>query len=410
MTTDFPINPRVASLLERGVTIPSPHSVEIDDDVDIQRIASNGVTLHRGTRISGADTWIGSGVTLGEETPATIVSCQMGPGSSLKGGYAKGALFLKGASAGSGAHIRDGSILEEEASCAHTVGLKQTILLPFVTLGSLINFCDVLMTGGTSRKDHSEVGSSYIHFNYTPNQDKATASLLGDVPRGVMLDQAPIFLGGQGGLVGPCHLAFGTVVAAGTIMRKDEEEEGKLHFGGAMRAGRVNTSGGVYQNVKRIAAHNVRYMGNLLALWAWTKHARGACIHEDYPQALYQAHLKAISVAIDERRKRFKAFVAKLPQSLALAIERGNLAEEASLAQQKRELVEGIESFDANLDGMLEALENKILPEALTPSGEYIAWVKELKPEAKAAGTAWLEEIVQKIERMAADLFPKTLG
>ena len=96
-----------------------------------------------------------------------------------------------------------GLLLEEEASGAHCVGLKQTILFPFVTLGSLINFCDCLMAGGTSRKDHSEVGSSYIHFNFTPDGDKTTASLFGDVPRGVMLDQPPIFLGGQGGAVGP---------------------------------------------------------------------------------------------------------------------------------------------------------------------------------------------------------------
>lgn len=53
------------------------------------------------------------------------------------------------------------------------------------------------MAGGTSRKDHSEVGSSYIHFNYTPDGDKTTPSLICDVPRGVMLNQPPIFLGRQ---------------------------------------------------------------------------------------------------------------------------------------------------------------------------------------------------------------------
>lgn len=78
------------------------------------------------------------------------------------------------------------------------MGLKQTILFPFVTLGSLINFCDVFMAGGTSRRDHSEVGSSYIHFNYTPRGDKATPSLVGDVPRGVMLNKEPFFSGDRG--------------------------------------------------------------------------------------------------------------------------------------------------------------------------------------------------------------------
>ena len=80
--------------------------------------------------------------------------------------------------------MRRGTILEEHASCAHTVGLKQTILFPYVTLGSLINFCDCFMAGGTGPRNHSEVGSSYIHFNFSANQDKATASLLGMCPRG----------------------------------------------------------------------------------------------------------------------------------------------------------------------------------------------------------------------------------
>ena len=59
-------------------------------------------------------------------------------------------------------------------------------VLAFVTIGSLVNFCDLLMAGGSSRQDHSEVGSGYIHFNFTPwgaRGDKATPSLIGDVPR-----------------------------------------------------------------------------------------------------------------------------------------------------------------------------------------------------------------------------------
>ena len=112
-------------------------------------------------------------------------------------GYISSSVFLDQANVGSGAQVREGCLLEEEANGSHTVGMKQAILFPFVTLGSLINFCDAFLAGGTSRKDHSEVGSSYIHFNYTPNQDKATASLLGDVPRGVMLREPRSFSGGR---------------------------------------------------------------------------------------------------------------------------------------------------------------------------------------------------------------------
>ena len=164
---------------------------------------------------------------------------------------------------------RDGTILEEEANGAHCVGLKQTILFPFVTLGSLINFCDCLMAGGTSRKNHSEVGSSYIHFNYTPNQDKATASLIGDVPRGVMLNQPPIFLGGQGGMVGPLRLGYGTVVAAGSILRQDCPEDNQL-ITGASRHNKVkDVVLKFYPNIRRILQNNVLYIANLAALESW---------------------------------------------------------------------------------------------------------------------------------------------
>ncbi|HZL05359.1 MAG TPA: UDP-N-acetylglucosamine pyrophosphorylase, partial [Coriobacteriia bacterium] len=148
----------IVRLIERGVAIPNPFSLDIGDDVDIDRISGDGVTLMPGCRIHGAKTAISAGCTLGAEGPVTVVDCRLGPKVALKGGYFKQSVFLEKANMGLGAHVREGCLLEEEANGAHTVGLKQTILLPFVTLGSLINFCDCLMAGGTSRKDHSEVG------------------------------------------------------------------------------------------------------------------------------------------------------------------------------------------------------------------------------------------------------------
>ena len=199
---------------EQGVRIDAPESIQVDDAIDPDRISKNNVIVHAGCKLFGQRTLICEGAELGYESPVTLNNCYVGPHVKLKGGYFENAVFLEGAQAGSGSQVRGGTIFEEQASIAHTVGLKQTILFPYVTLGSLINFCDCLMAGGTSRKNHSEVGSSYIHFNYTPNQDKATPSLIGDVARGVMLNQSPIFLGGQGGLVGPCRLAYGTITAS----------------------------------------------------------------------------------------------------------------------------------------------------------------------------------------------------
>ncbi|HDP24206.1 MAG TPA: UDP-N-acetylglucosamine pyrophosphorylase, partial [Deltaproteobacteria bacterium] len=221
----------VGTLISRGVRILNPSTVEIDETVNLERISPEGVVIYPGCRIGGSKTLIMKGARLGGEAPVTVKDCQIGPDVELKGGFFSTSVFLNKSSMAYGAHVRDACILEEEASGAHSVGLKQTILLPFVTLGSLINFCDCLMAGGTSRKDHSEVGSSYIHFNYTPNQDKATASLIGDVPRGVFLNQRPIFLGGQGGLVGPALIGFGTVLGAGIVFRGDVPEGGMRIMG-----------------------------------------------------------------------------------------------------------------------------------------------------------------------------------
>ena len=138
---------KIESLLNKGVAIPAPQSIEIGDEVIPDRISGDGVVIHAGCKIFGASTLILQGSELGYEGPVTVTDCQIGPNVQLKGGYFDGAVFLNEASAGSGSQIREGTIFEEQANAAHTVGLKQTILFPFVTLGSLINFCDCFMSG-----------------------------------------------------------------------------------------------------------------------------------------------------------------------------------------------------------------------------------------------------------------------
>ena len=218
---------------------------------------------------------------------------------------------------GSAAHVRPGTLLEEEAGGAHAVGLKQTIFLSFVTAGSLINFCDGLMAGGTSRKNHSEIGSSYIHFNFTPHQDKATPSLIGDVPRGVMLDQPPIFLGGQGGLVGPVRIAYGTVIPAGTICRQDilrrrglfaapEALESGAHFCGG-RLPRHQPDRDQQPDLHRKSA------GLEGVVPAWSGCAR--CRRTSSAGPAMRAPWRKSRMDLKERVKRLKELADKMPRS-----------------------------------------------------------------------------------------------
>ena len=395
---------KVNQLIEKGVHILNPRSVDIGADVDINRISADSVTIYAGCKIYGRKTLILKGAKLGYEAPMTIENCRIGPHAELNGGFAENAVFLKKARMASGAHVRQGTILEEYANCAHTVGLKQTILFPFVTLGSLINFCDCLMAGGTGPKDHSEVGSAYIHFNYTPNQDKATASLIGDVPFGVMLDQAPIFLGGQGGLVGPARLAFGTVIAAGSICRKDELRPGLLLFDGGLKKGKIPFTAGLYRNVKRTIHNNLIYIGNLMALRQWYMKVRREFVGPDFPDTLLAGLERMIDGAVDERIGRLKGLRDRMPRSIKLYTAAVGGDDASLLLSQKKELHAKwpeIETCfyecknaagDTNLcDSFLRFLE----PFAKENRYDYIATIKALDKETKAIGTKWLSSIVK---------------
>ena len=396
------IDDKVRALADRGVLIPDPAAVFIADNVDLGMIAP-GVTIHPFCRVSGWKTAIMAGAVLGGEGPAVVEDCQIGPGVELKGGYFRRSVFLEGANLGAGAHVREACILEEEAGGAHSVGMKHTVLFPFVTLGSLVNFCDCLMAGGTSRKNHSEVGSSYIHFNYTPHQDKATPSLIGDVPRGVMLGERPIFLGGQGGIVGPAIVAYGTVAGAGTVIRGDVPEPGRLVFDQAAGPATRDFHPGVYGDMRRRVRNNVAYIANLVALKAWYRLVRVRFFGGGpLDQALYRGALDKLDLAILERVNRLGAVAMKMPESIRRSSE---LLQGAALPEdlvRKQELFDrwgAVEAAFASLgsstgseparDGFLAGLA------AGQAAGEgYVHTVQSLDPQVKAQGTSWLKGIV----------------
>ncbi len=376
------MDPKIHVLQEKGVRFTHPESVEIGPEVAIERISGQGVVIHGGCRIYGKSTCVADHTVLGEEAPVTVVDCRVGPDVRLKGGFFKKAVFLKNASMGSGAHIREGTILEEEASGAHTVGLKQTILFPFVTIGSIVNFCDCLMAGGTSRKDHSEVGSSYIHFNYTPYQDKATPSLLGDVPRGVMLNQPPVFLGGQGGLVGPCRLAFGTVIAAGSICRKDELRPNRLLHYGYSRSYNVEFTKELLLKSTRIIRNNIIFIANIIALSHWYRRARSLFLTDLFSKALHEGLLENISLILEERVFRLKDYLLKTA-SKETRFQEDTLEETV-------DALHAVEGAIADRDVFLNAFQASISRH----DNDHVSGIKGLDDTGRAAGTAWLQDIV----------------
>jgi len=321
---------------------------------------SPDAVIHPGSRVLGAASVIGPGCEIGREAPATLINCQLGDGVKFAGGFAEGSVFLDGAKVGSGAHIRPGCLLEEGASVAHTVGLKQTILLPFVTCGSLINFCDCLMAGGTG---------------------------FGDVPFGVRLDQPPVFLGGQGGAVGPVRVAYGTVLAAGKVLRRDALDPGCLVIPAELKAREKPYLPTHYRDVRRRMHANLVYVGNLRALRAWYEEVRSRVLAPE----LQAGALRVIDTVLAERIKWLGRMEAKLGASRDHLAANGGSAAVLDEHDDWLEVWPQIESFLSNPD-----VGGTPAPE-LRPDAPYLDWVRGLDPATRDDISAWLGSIVEEV-------------
>jgi bifunctional UDP-N-acetylglucosamine pyrophosphorylase / glucosamine-1-phosphate N-acetyltransferase len=388
---------KIKWLIKQGVNIPNPETIDIGDDVNIDQISVKGVTIYPGCRIYGSKTVISQGCLLGYEAPVTIEDCQLGSAVELKGGFFSKSVFLEKVTMGMGAHVREGCILEEQVSGAHSVGLKQTILFPFVTLGSLINFCDCLMAGGTSRSNHSEVGSSYIHFNFTPDADKTTPSLIGDVPRGVMLNNPPIFLGGQGGIIGPVRLGYGNVVAAGSILRQDYPQDNQLISEIPQSRGTRDFIPAAYPNLRRILENNILYLANIKALEAWYKEVRKPFFEiQKFGLLIYTGAMDQLILAQKERLKRLKTMaqnaVAQPPKKFKskAMIERQEFYENMGNIED----ILGEKFNDAKVKKSKEVFLRDFERSREKDRRPYIETIQKLPPEISAKGVRWLQSIV----------------
>jgi UDP-N-acetylglucosamine/UDP-N-acetylgalactosamine diphosphorylase len=303
---------RLDTLEGQGVTILDRRQVYVDDAVNLDRVRPCAI-LYPGTRLIGSNTFIGVGAKIGLEGPAVLENTVIGENAEVASGYLTDSVMLRNARVGSNAHIRVGTLLEEEASTGHAVGLKHTVLMSFVTCGSLINFCDGLISGGRSRKEHTEVGSGFIHFNYTPRGragDKATPSLIGDVVHGVFLRQPRIFLGGLSGIVGPQKVGFGSFTVAGQVLRREVPPNRIVGDAARSLDKQFET---LNQFPTRILKLNLEYIGQLAALQAWYRHVRLAriptCPQCNDLRIVTQAAADLLSVSIDERVQRLRQFL-----------------------------------------------------------------------------------------------------
>lgn len=363
---------KIQKLEEKGVIIIDPRQTYIAPEVDIDRIFKGSV-LFPGCRLTGGRTLIGTSAQIGTEGPATIANSIVGAEAEVSSGFLSDVTLLPKAKVGANAHFRGGTLLEEYATTAHCVGLKQSILMYSVTLGSLINFCDVLISGGSSRKEHTEVGSGFIHFNFTPwgkNGDKATPSLVGNVTDGVFLDQKRIFLGGLSGMVGPASVGFGAMTVAGQVIRHPVADS-TMHAETGSKIDRSCSFSGVTFSEKRfkqIYGKNVEYLAQLHALKEWYLQVRlqRSRLQGDLELSLVlTGAIETIQSCMKERVKRYNS-----------------LAAEWSLAPMDEAIPEKA------------GLSLSVSPDWKTDLA-YDEWIKEVSKEERRELHDWLRDTVQ---------------
>ncbi len=390
---------RVARLAERGVRVWGPERVYIGPDVCLERIRPGAELMN--AMITGGATFIGARAQIGVSGLARIHESQIGSAAVVGAGIYEHCVLLGGASTRGFAELRFGTVLEEEAATAHNVGLKNTLLTVGVVAGSCINYCDVLVSGGSSRSDHSEIGSGAMHFNFDPRGDKF-GSLLGDAT-GCLLRSRRIFVGGNSGIVAPVHVHFGAVIAAGAMIRK-EVAANELSAGEPLQQSAAYDLE-QYGDVSRKFCTTARLIGNLRAVGAWYRLLR-LPFADSEEKILYAAAERELDRHRRHRAQQLASVIDKLERSLAKPC----AGRERACRLQHRKLLDNRDKITAFL---LEETSMQA-PSGLT--GEYerhrrseghAGAVRALSGQSVELATQWLREIALGPERAMRALLGK---
>ncbi len=401
-------------LVNKGVVLKG--FVEIGPEVNTDRIEP-GVVLEYGVKIFGSDTLLRAGTTLDDGSYRNVLT---GKNVVLGQGTYEDAVFLDKASVRYGSEIRSGTIYEEGANSAHVVGTKLTILGPYVTLGSFINFCDVIDMGGSalSTEDFlhfNEVGSGMIHYNFSPYGDKFSSYVGSKVPDAVFMNTPKTFLGGQARLVAPNIVEEGVAVAAGSDLR-DKVTPGKLLIteGVSSRRVEVEFTPKMYGRISDKLERTIYIIGNLKTLHEWYTKVRIPSAGDDaYQIEIYQFALKQIEKHCKERIIWFDNLVEnKLPCSIRMLKEKivsGELTKEevdkrtANIEDQQitidawstvRPLFKAKAStfFNKELEKTFVDAALPLIKQSIGEGRMFINGVKELPADVVDLGQTWLHD------------------
>jgi len=203
---------KTSGLLESGVIIMRPETVDIDDEV----FAAPDAVIYPNNFIYGK-TKIAAGAVI--EPNCFIVDSVIESGAKIKAGsYLEGAYVGANAEAGPYAHLRHGAVLKEKAKAGNFCEIKKSV----IGKNSKVNHLSYI--GDTVVGEKVNIGAGTITCNYDGKNKFKTE--IGD----------NVFIGSNTNLVAPVKLGKNSKTGAGSTITEDVED-GALALG---RARQIN--------------------------------------------------------------------------------------------------------------------------------------------------------------------------
>lgn len=423
----MPKKSKAQELLAKGVVIPDPKQVYLENDLVADRIEP-GVILQPGVVLRGKKTLLGQGSTLGPG--GNFENIRTGRQVKLSDGYYANSVFFNGAKVRGGAEIRDGCLFMECAQAAHTVGCKMTVLGIKVVLGSLINFCDVFVSGGNDEPfGFTEIGSGAIHYNFTPNGLKF-GSLIGPGALGEMFGLSPrTFIGGQTQIIAPNQIGSQVLVPAGLAVRTPIAD-GLLCVQPYLNPMEKSYEPAQLVHVKQkflLTANLLSHYQVLAYYFTQIRQKFARHFQDSFLECLYREAEEMIRLNREERlawlfskqeESQRVDLCAKLPQSLKIyqqKLPQASPKEQQFIRQQIQEhelICQNQEHLARIFAEPLPCLdiENHLIKLweqswQNDPAGDYLAWMQRLPTESKLQGRAWLAQLVKlKLDRLTSAL------
>ena len=186
-------------------------------------------------------------------------------------------------------------------------------------------------------------------------------------------------------MVGPRRIAFGTVIAAGSICRKDELRPDRLIHPGETKAINIPFDCRFPKNWKKIVSNNIIYIANLISLMHWYRLVRYRFISDELPALVFSGSIEKLNMGINERIQRLKEFCENHIQEPA----------HSRIAFLEESLVD-LKTYEGDLqlkDLFLESLEHTIR----TYGKQYITAIQGMAVQNVERGTGWLQGVVNHI-------------